>query len=288
LAIRRSSQFAGGALRSRVFAAQIGAKRAFPSLARDTWTRKPRCDTAGRKALRRFFAVKPEKMTRFSTVLCLLACSALPAPANAQAAAPGDDARTCATQTGPAAIDGCTRAIASRRFAHGEVALLHYRRAVLLREANELDRAIADVTTTIELNGNAIPMAADAFDLRITQRNAYALRARTFADKRDYARALADYAVLLAADPRDVSALLARAGVLAQQGACERALADYDAAIGFDAKGPDGYLGRARCHARLGARGRAIADYRAALAAGVPDAIRGEVAAELEKLGAAP
>jgi tetratricopeptide (TPR) repeat protein len=227
-------------------------------------------------------------MMRFSLVLCLLACGALPPAAHAQSAPRADDARTCATQGGPAAIAACTRAIASRRFAHGELALLHYRRAVLLREAGEVDRAIADVTVAIHLNGDAIPTSADAFDLRISQRHAYALRGGTYADKHDYDRALADYAALIAADPRDAPALMARAAILALQGACERAVADYDAALASDATSSDGYLGRARCHARLGARDRAIADYRAALAAGVPDAIKPQILAELEKLGAAP
>ncbi len=227
-------------------------------------------------------------MTRFPLVLCLLACGAVPAALRAQPAPRADDARTCATQSGPVAIESCTRAIASRRFRQSDLALLHYRRAMLLRDANELDRAIADVTVAIHLNGDAIPMSADAFDLRISQRNAYALRGRTFADKRDYDHALADFAALLAADPRDVSALMARAGILAQQGACERAVADYGAVLAVDPKASDGYLGRARCYAGLGERERAIADYRAALAAGVSDAIKAQVLAELEKLGGAP
>jgi tetratricopeptide (TPR) repeat protein len=229
-----------------------------------------------------------EEMTRFTFVLCLLACGALPTTARAQSAPRADDVRTCATQSGPAAIEGCTRAIASRRFAPSDLALLHYRRATLLRDASEFDRAIADVTRAIHLNGDAIPMSADAFDLRIIQRNAYALRGRTFADKHDYERALADFDALIAADPRDVSALLARAGILAQQGACARAVADYGAVLAFDPKAADGYLGRARCYARLGERERAIADYRAALAAGVSDTIKPEVLAELEKLGGTP
>jgi tetratricopeptide (TPR) repeat protein len=195
-------------------------------------------------------------MRRSSLVLCLLAGGAvLAAVSSAHAQNPrNDDARTCATQGGPAAIEACTRAIAARGFSQRDLALLHYRRAVLLREANELDRAIADVTIAIRLNGDAIPTSADAFDLLIVQRNAYALRGGVFADKRDYVRALADYEALLAADPRDIAALLARAAILAQQGERERA----------------------------------IADYRAALAAGVPDAIKPQVLADLEKLGAAP
>lgn len=249
----------------------------------------------GLAPLRPLDALKPEKsktpnVTPFWLALWLLACAAVPATPTAALAQPSrpDDARTCATQSGPAAIDACTHAIASRRFSHSDLALLHYRRAMLLREANELDRAIADVNVAIRLNGDAIPMSADAFDLRISQRSAYALRARTLADKRDYDHALADYNALLAADPRDVPALMGRAGILAQQDACERAIADYGAALAIDPKASDGYLGRARCYARLGERDRAIADFRAALAAGVADAIRPQILAELQKLGGEP
>jgi tetratricopeptide (TPR) repeat protein len=245
------------------------------------------------KPLRAPHAPKPEKsktpnMTRLSLVLGLLACGAVPAAVHAQSAAHADDARACATQTGPAAIAACTHAIASRLFGRSDLALLHYRRAVLLREANEPDRAIADATTAIHLNGDAIPMSADAFNLRISQRNAYALRGHAFADKRDYDHALADFEALLATDPRDVSARMARADILAQQDACERAVADYDAALALDPKASDGFLGRARCRAKLGDRDRAIADYRAALAAGVPDALRPLILTELQKLGGAP
>jgi len=230
-------------------------------------------------------------MRRSTTVLALLACAALlpGAPAGrSQTTAKPDDSRTCATASGPAAIASCTRAIAARRFARGDLALLHVRRAMLLREANDLDGAIADLTAAIHLNGDAIPVSADAFDLMISQRNAYALRGRTFADKNDYDHALADVDMLLKADAKDVRALALRAGIFAKQGACERAIADFDAAIAIDPKAWDGYLGRARCYAKLGERDRAVADYRLALAGGVPDAIKPQVLSELQKLGAAP
>src|SRR5262249_52389221 len=74
-------------------------------------------------------------------VFRLLACTALTAAhlAWAQPAARPDDARTCATTTGQPAIDACTRALGSRRFTRSELALLHYRRAMLLRETGALD-----------------------------------------------------------------------------------------------------------------------------------------------------
>jgi len=224
-------------------------------------------------------------------MLVLLACAALPwgAPmARGQTTAKPDDARVCAKESGQVARESCRRAIASRRFSRSELALLHYRRGMLLREENDLDGAIADFTTTIHLNGDVIPMSADALDLMISQRNAYLQRGRTFADKNDDVRALADVDTLLKADSRDIHALALRARILVRQDACARAIADFDAVIAIDARAWDGYLGRAQCYAKLGERARAVADYRTALAGGVPDAVRPHILEELHKLGVAP
>jgi tetratricopeptide (TPR) repeat protein len=230
-------------------------------------------------------------MTRSTTVLALLACATLLQGASAgraQTKAKPDDARICATESDRGAVESCTRAIASRRFTRGELALLHFRRAMLLREASDLDGALADLTAAIHLNGDAIPMSADAFDLMISQRNAYVLRGRTFADKNDYDHALADVDVLLKADAKDMRALALRAGIFTRQGACARAIADLDAIIAIDPKAWDGYLGRAQCYAKLGERDRAVADYRLALTGGLPEPIKSQVISELQKLGAAP
>jgi tetratricopeptide (TPR) repeat protein len=225
-------------------------------------------------------------MTR--SILALLACSMLLHAPPVRAQPKPDDARSCALESGRAALEGCTRAIASRRFSRSELALLHYRRGTLLRETNDLDGAIADFTVAIRLNGDVIPMSADAFDIMISQRNAYLQRGGTFADKNDYGRALADIDTLLKADARDIRALGLRAEIFTRQGACPRAIAEFDAIIAIDAKAWNGYLGRARCYAQLGERDRAVADYRTALAGGVPDAAKPQILLELQKLGAAP
>ena len=227
--------------------------------------------------------------TRPTTVVLLLAGAALLlGPAVSHAQARPDDARTCALESGRAALEGCTRAIAARRFGHSELALLHYRRGLLRRETSDLDGAIADFTTAIHLNGDVIPTSADAFDLLISQRNAFRQRGQTFADKNDDDRALADADTLLEADARDLRALALRAGIRVKQGACARAISDFDAIVTIDAKAWDGYLGRARCYAKLGERERAVADYRVALAGGVPEAVKPQIVEELQKLGAAP
>jgi tetratricopeptide (TPR) repeat protein len=230
-------------------------------------------------------------MTRSTAVLALFACATLlqgTFAGRAQTKAKPDDARMCATESGRGAVESCTRAIASRRFTRSDLALLHFRRAMLLREASDLDGAIADLDAAIHLNGDAIPMSADAFDLMIVQRNAFVLRGRTFADKNDYDHALADVAMLLKADGKDIQALALRAGIFVRQGACARAIADFDAVIATDPKAWDGYLGRAQCYAKLGDRDRAVADYRLALAVAVPESVKSQVLSELQKLGAAP
>jgi tetratricopeptide (TPR) repeat protein len=209
-------------------------------------------------------------------------------PAAAQPSAKPDDARACATGSGPPAIDACTRALASHRFTRSELALLHYRRGTLLHDASALDRAIKDFTAAIHLNGDVIPMSADAFDIRISQRNAYLNRGRTFADMNDDKQALADFDMLLRADPKDRQALAARAQLAERTGACDRAVADYDAIIALDPKSVDSLIGRARCSTKLGGRERAITDYRAALALDVTAPVKAEILAALDKLGAAP
>jgi tetratricopeptide (TPR) repeat protein len=231
----------------------------------------------------------PPAKTSMMTVL--LACAALlqgALMAHAQPMAKPDDARTCAKESGRAALESCTRAIASRRFTRSELALLHYRRAMLLRDASDFDGAIADLSAAIHLNGDAIPTAPDAFDLMISQRSAYALRGRTFADKNDYDHALADVDMLLKADAKDLRALALRAGIFARQGACARAIADFAAVIASDPKAWDGYLGRAQCYVKLGDRDRAVADYRLALTGALPESVKSQVLSELQKLGAAP
>jgi tetratricopeptide (TPR) repeat protein len=208
---------------------------------------------------------------------------------DASAAPPStDDARACALGSGPAAIESCTRALASRRFTRNELALLHYRRATLRRDAGDLAAAIDDFTAAIHLNGDVIPMSANAFDLRVSQRNAYLNRGRAYAAAGDAVRARADFDALLRADPKDAQALLGRARSLETTAACDRALADYQAALALDPAAWESQIGRARCHAALGQRDRAIAAYRAALALPLPDAVRPDVTAALRALGAEP
>src|SRR5262249_19636731 len=158
------------------------------------------------------------------------------------------------TATGQAAIDSCTRAIASHHYTRSDLALLHYRRAMLLRDAADPGRAIADFTAAIHLNGDVMPTSADAFDLRISLRNAYVNRGRAYEDQNDYVRALADYEVLVKADPKDPLALASRARTLEKTGACGRAIADYDAVIAGDPKAGESYIGRARCRRQRGDR----------------------------------
>jgi tetratricopeptide (TPR) repeat protein len=226
-------------------------------------------------------------MMRLAVALGVLLSGLLSQSAPA-APAPADDARACALGSSPAAIESCTRALASRRFTRAETALLHYRRAMLRRDAADLAAAIDDFTTAIHLNGDVIPMSADAFDLRTSLRNAYLNRGRAYAAAGDAVRARADYEALLRADPKDVQALAARAASFEATGACDRALVDYDAVLALDPRAWESQIGRAHCYATLGQRDRAIAAYRATLALALPDAVKPNVAAALRALGAEP
>ena len=225
-------------------------------------------------------------MTR--PALAILVCGLLVAGAPAARAQTADDARSCALGSGAAAVDSCTRALTSRRFNRNELALLHYRRAMLRRDAGDRAGAIDDFTATIHLNGDVIPVSADAFDVMISQRNAYLNRGRTYTDGGDAIRARADFDTLLRVDPKDTQALASRARAFEASGACDRAVADDDAVLALNPNAWESLVARARCHATLGARDRAIADYKAALALPLPDAVRPDVAAALSALGVTP
>jgi tetratricopeptide (TPR) repeat protein len=199
------------------------------------------------------------------------------------------DAQKCEVEGGQPAIDACTRAIASRRFAGRDLALLSYFRATKLIDTGDLDRAIADFNSAIHLNGDVIAASADAFDLRMSQLRAFTGRALAYLRKGDDQHAMADIDKALTAEPGFVDALAVRAAVFEKTGACDRAAADYGEIIRLrPASAAGGYLGRARCYAKLGQRDRAIADYRAALAMSLPDNVAAEVRAALTQLGAAP
>ncbi|HLH91624.1 MAG TPA: tetratricopeptide repeat protein [Xanthobacteraceae bacterium] len=62
-------------------------------------------------------------------------------------------ADSCFTQQGDAAIASCTRAIRSGRFSGAVLATIYQNRAIELRERGDYDKAIADYSEAIRIDG---------------------------------------------------------------------------------------------------------------------------------------
>jgi tetratricopeptide (TPR) repeat protein len=135
--------------------------------------------------LTRFFAGAGRAAPRVSRprrlALIAIALAAVAAPAYA------DDMGVCLKADGNVAIAGCTRAIESKRFRGGLLALAFGQRGLRHRLAKEYDLALADYDRAIEID----PRSAVA----------YLNRAALFLQMGDRARATADYRQALALPP---------------------------------------------------------------------------------------
>jgi tetratricopeptide (TPR) repeat protein len=94
----------------------------------------------------------------------------------------------CFTQQGEAAITACTHAIHSGRFAGHELATLYDNRAIELRERGEYDKAIADYSEAIRIDGELS--------------GAYTGRGLAYEGKAEVDKARADYRKALTLAPK--------------------------------------------------------------------------------------
>jgi tetratricopeptide (TPR) repeat protein len=90
-----------------------------------------------------------------------------------------DSGERCFTQDGEAAIAACTQAIQSGRFSGTELASIYDNRAIELRQQGEFDRAIADYSAALRLDGDMT--------------GAYTGRGLAWEGKADSEKAKADY-----------------------------------------------------------------------------------------------
>jgi tetratricopeptide (TPR) repeat protein len=110
----------------------------------------------------------------------LLAGASLVAFAVAVATVRSDESvEACFSEHGGAAIAACTRAINSGRFSGEELATIYDNRAVELRQRGNYDRAIADYTEALRINGELT--------------GAYTGRGLAYEGKAQVAKAEADY-----------------------------------------------------------------------------------------------
>lgn len=205
---------------------------------------------------------------------------------------PETDADRCAsiTNNSDLAIQHCTRAIDSKRYAGGELARLRHNRGVEYLAKGQLDQAIADLDAAIRLDANF--------------GDAYYHRGNAWSARGDSARAIADFDVALKLNPKDRETLASRAYEWVIKGDYARAVADRDAAVRLDPKSSEAIFGRARARFYAGDYTRAIADleeafridagpyaalwlYLARQRAGVPEAaaLLGGATAEAQRTG---
>jgi Tfp pilus assembly protein PilF len=88
-------------------------------------------------------------------------------------------ADTCFTQQGEAAIAACTHAIRSGRFSGNVLATIYDNRAIELRQRGDYDRAIADYSEAIRIDG--------------TLSGAYTGRGLAYEGKAEVEKAMVDY-----------------------------------------------------------------------------------------------
>jgi tetratricopeptide (TPR) repeat protein len=89
---------------------------------------------------------------------------------------------------------------------------------------------------------------------------AYRERGRSYAAKREYARAIADYNNAIKANPNDAVVYHSRGLAYAAQGNHDRAIEDFSEAVRLDPNDADAYINRGACHAIKGESDWVIAD----------------------------
>ena len=141
-----------------------------------------------------------------------------------------DDQETCANQSGPTAIEACTRVIVDSTNTESERAEAYNSRGVEYFNTRDYDSAIADYSQAIRLDPN--------FAL------AFRNRGNAYEDKKDYDHALADFTTAVQLNPKDAAAYGQRGLVYLARKDYDRAIADFNNAIRFDPKNAAAYYNR--------------------------------------------
>jgi tetratricopeptide (TPR) repeat protein len=238
---------------------------------------------------------------RLATLLCMLMPFGAFAPF--AAAAPADDLPACKSGRGDAAIEACTRVIASGKFKDSDVAIAYNNRALALTAKGEHNLAIASYNEALRLAPNdAIILSNRAtawyrkgdqdraiadFDrsLALKPRDNVTLRGRGNAwfRKGDYDRAAADFSATTSIDPKDAVAYNNRAYAFERKGDLPRAIADFTEALRLDSKSTPSLFGRGRALELKGDFAGALNDHRAALTLDPSDQFVREAVRRLEK-----
>jgi tetratricopeptide (TPR) repeat protein len=182
--------------------------------------------------------------------LCLLAATTWSAPAFAQARS--QLGPLCTTDTTPAdqMIDACNKIVALKVFKGGQLATVHFWRAVGWNKKGDYSKVITDATESIRLQpGQA----------------AYNLRGSAYYDKGEYEIAIADFDDALKLGPPSGTIFHNRGNAFRGKGDFTRAIADYDATIKLEPKSTFSFQNRGIAKEALGDLDGALADINQAI-----------------------
>ena len=189
-------------------------------------------------------------LVSLALMLCLAAGTVIATPVQSQIVAPGD-ALTCTDSSGDAAIEACTRAIASGQYSGVNLGNIHFTRGALYARKQDHDRAIADYNETVRLS----PGDAQAFFNR----------ALVHFRKRDADRAIGDYSEAIRLDPAYAVAFTNRGITHISKNDYDRAIADLDEGIRLNPRDAIAFVQRARAHTATKKFDRAVTDYNEAI-----------------------
>jgi Tfp pilus assembly protein PilF len=198
---------------------------------------------------------------------CTIAVGSLLLATTPESRAAGEDAKTCAKQSGEAAIEACSRAIKSGRYKghelarqylyrgveqglkqeyglaladYGEAARIdkkyadaYYNRCVIFNLKKDYDSAVADCSQAIKLGPSPNATAATGGEQLGKDRTIsdyYAERGFAYLKKDDYMHALADLDNAIRLNPKNARALKTRALAYEAKGDTARSEADLAAA----------------------------------------------------------
>ena len=158
---------------------------------------------------------------------------------------------TCisAANTGEQRLPACTAVIEGKTQTGSKLAAAYCIRGNDRTEKGELDAALADLNTAIEIEP--------------TYACSYNNRGRVYGFKHDYDRAIADYDAAIKLDPKMAIAWNNRADALFHKGEVDRAITDLDEAIRISPNYPRAYANRGFMFYRKRDYARAIEDYSA-------------------------
>ena len=157
----------------------------------------------------------------------------------------------------------------------------YFFRAMAYSEKGQLDKALSDFNTAIQLNskyapaylnrGNAYSRIGNtdkavndctaAIQLNPKNAAAYYNRAIHYGNKRDYKLAIRDSTVALQLDPKYANAYHNRGAFHADIGEFDKAIADLSEAIRFDPRSATTFYGRAQVYEDIEKFDKAMADY---------------------------